>query len=51
MLIFQYVQYWLYSEAKGLLAYFCFHTAFMYPDTPTADMVAIPIPLPLIALF
>jgi len=28
-----------FHEAKGLLAYFCFHTAFMYPDTPTADMV------------
>lgn len=26
-----------FHKAKGLLAYFCFHTAFMYPDEPTSD--------------
>jgi hypothetical protein len=26
-----------FHKAKGLLAYFCFHTAFMYPETPASD--------------
>merc|ERR1719356_2139586 len=28
-----------FQKAKGLLAYFCFHTAFMYPEKPTIDTV------------